>query len=169
MAMAFFENKKEFVIASYNVHKCIGVDKRFDPFRTIKVIKELKADIIALQEVDKRFGARIGLLDLQLLEEETGLHHIPIKTMSPEGFGWHGNALFSKKLPIHAIKQINLPGMEPRGALIIVLEINKMPIRIIATHLGLLTRSRAQQAETLLNLIKKEKKIIPLKNLKKIQ
>ena len=52
-------------VASYNVHKCIGTDGTFDPHRILKVVLELDADIIALQEADERFGSRKGLLDLQ--------------------------------------------------------------------------------------------------------
>jgi hypothetical protein len=37
------------VIASYNVHKCVGRDRRFDPDRTSRVIQEIGADIIALR------------------------------------------------------------------------------------------------------------------------
>ncbi|MGT2468704.1 endonuclease/exonuclease/phosphatase family protein [Mesorhizobium atlanticum] len=52
------------VVASYNVHKCIGTDRRFDPERTARVIREISPDVIALQEADNRFGDRAGLLDL---------------------------------------------------------------------------------------------------------
>lgn len=40
------------LIASYNVHKCVGIDGRFDPARTSHVIREIGADVIALQEAD---------------------------------------------------------------------------------------------------------------------
>ena len=60
-------------VASYNVHKCVGTDGRFDPERTFRVIHEIDADVVALQEADRRFGNREGLLDLARLERETGL------------------------------------------------------------------------------------------------
>src|SRR6476660_5341625 len=66
------------LIASYNVHKCVGVDKRFDPERTAAVISEIGADAIALQEADQRFGDRAGLLDLCRLERESGLVPVPL-------------------------------------------------------------------------------------------
>ena len=50
-------------VASYNIHKCRGVDGATRPDRIIGVIRELGADVIALQEVDRRFGRRAGLLD----------------------------------------------------------------------------------------------------------
>lgn len=88
------DNDYDLVVASYNIHKCVGVDKVFNPTRIVRVIAELKADILALQEADKRFGERKGLIDLQLLKAETGLFPVPLNTMSPHGHGWHGNALF---------------------------------------------------------------------------
>jgi endonuclease/exonuclease/phosphatase family metal-dependent hydrolase len=39
-------------IASYNVHRAIGGDRRTDPQRILKVVRELDADVIALQEVE---------------------------------------------------------------------------------------------------------------------
>ena len=68
----------EMVVASYNVHKCIGVDRKFDPERTARVIREISPDVIALQEADNRFGDRAGLLDLNRLEIETGLVPVPV-------------------------------------------------------------------------------------------
>ena len=44
--------------ASYNIHKAVGVDGRRDADRIISVLRELQADVIALQECDRRFGER---------------------------------------------------------------------------------------------------------------
>ena len=60
------------VFASYNIHKCVGSDRRFDPERMAAVIGEIGADVIALQEADKRFGDRAGLLDLAAIERDAG-------------------------------------------------------------------------------------------------
>src|SRR5512133_2807616 len=38
-------------IATYNIHKCRGMDRRIDPDRIAEVIRQLDADVIALQEV----------------------------------------------------------------------------------------------------------------------
>ncbi|MES2712824.1 MAG: hypothetical protein V4653_14685, partial [Pseudomonadota bacterium] len=62
------------VVASYNIHRCIGVDRRFDPGRVAAVIEELGADIVALQEADRRFGHRVGLLDLAMKLEGLPRH-----------------------------------------------------------------------------------------------
>ncbi|MBB5073748.1 endonuclease/exonuclease/phosphatase family metal-dependent hydrolase [Bartonella callosciuri] len=141
--------------ASYNIHKCVGVDRVFDPTRIVRVITELQVDILALQEADKRFGERIGLIDLKLLKDKTGLIPVPLNTMSPQGHGWHGNALFLRKGHIHDILQITLPGIEPRGAVIVELEMEVGFIRVIAAHFGLLRHSRNQQTKMLLALLQK--------------
>lgn len=145
----------DLVVASYNVHKCIGVDKVFDPVRIVRVIRELDADVLALQEADKRFGDRISLLDLTFLEQETGLKPVPINTMSPNGAGWHGNALFTRNGKVREVLQLDLPGVEPRGALIVELEMAAGPLRIIAAHFGLLRHSRNQQSKTILSVLQK--------------
>src|SRR6185312_6436742 len=72
------ERRRDALIASYNIHKGVGLDRRFDPHRTISVIKEIGADVIALQEADQRFGDRVGLLDLNVLKHECGLVPVPM-------------------------------------------------------------------------------------------
>ncbi len=148
-------NNYDLTVASYNVHKCVGVDKIFNPTRIVRVISELRVDILALQEADKRFGERIGLINLQLLKAETGLIPVPLNTMSPQGHGWHGNALFLRKGHVRDILQVTLPGIESRGAVIVEFEMEVGLIRIIAAHFGLLRHSRNQQTKTLLALLQK--------------
>jgi endonuclease/exonuclease/phosphatase family metal-dependent hydrolase len=141
------------LIASYNVHKCVGADRRFDPERTLRVIHEIDADIMALQEADSRFGERTGLLDLPRLERETGLTPVPISGTS-KAHGWHGNVVLFKQGTIRDVHQINLPGLEPRGALVAEIELSRGGVlRIIAAHFGLLRRSRAQQARMIVDLM----------------
>ena len=79
-------------VASYNIHKCRGVDGVTRPDRIIGVIRELGADVIALQEVDRRFGRRGGLLDPSAIERETGMQLLVQSDVSHR-HGWHGNAL----------------------------------------------------------------------------
>lgn len=143
------------LVASYNVHKCVGMDKKFDPDRIAEVIKEIDADIIALQEVDQRFGERSGLLNLKFLERECGLLPVPISN-AVKNHGWHGNLLLFRDAVVRDVKQIRLPGVEPRGALVVDTDLTSGPLRIIAAHFGLLRRSRAQQAAAILNAVEAE-------------
>ncbi len=105
------------LVASYNVHKCVGVDGRFDPERTGRVIREINADVIALQEADRRFGERDGLLDLARLEREAGLALVPVSGRA-KAHGWHGNVVLFRRGSVRDVHQIRLPGLEPRGAIV---------------------------------------------------
>jgi endonuclease/exonuclease/phosphatase family metal-dependent hydrolase len=140
-------------VASYNVHKCVGIDGEFDPTRTAAVIAELDADVLALQEVDERHGTKAGLLDLDALARNTGLVavHAPPNSRS---HGWHGNLLLARIGIIESVKAIRLPGLEPRGALLVDMRLRGVPLRVIAAHFGLLRRSRSQQASALVKATK---------------
>jgi len=60
--------------------------------------------------------------------------------------GWHGNArLLGGGIESAATGQIELPGLEPRGAILADLETPIGPLRIIGVHLGLLRRYRLMQ------------------------
>lgn len=135
-------------IASYNIHKCVGVDGRFDPGRIAEVISEIGADVIALQEVDRRFGEREGLLDLDALHRATGLVAVEA-SRRPRSHGWHGNTLLYREGSVNEVRTLTLPGVEPRGALIVDLELEAGHLRVVAAHLGLLRRSRKRQLRTL--------------------
>lgn len=136
-------------IATYNVHKCVGTDNRFDPDRIGAVIRELDADVLALQEADRRFGRREGLLDTAALERDTGLRLVPLG-MAAGGHGWHGNALLVRDARMVEAYRLRLPGGEPRGAVLVDLEMPKGRLRVVTAHLGLLRRHRAQQIAHLL-------------------
>lgn len=137
------------LFASYNIHKCVGMDRRFDPDRTVAVIAEIAPDVIALQEADKRFGDRAALLDLDKLHRETGLVPVPIEN-GHAGHGWHGNLVLVREGAVRELHQIRLPGLEPRGALVVDVDLASGPVRVVAAHLGLLRQSRLLQIETLL-------------------
>jgi endonuclease/exonuclease/phosphatase family metal-dependent hydrolase len=137
-------------VASYNIHKAVGTDLRRDPARTIAVLREIGADLVALQEVDRRFGDREGVLDLARLEAETGLTPVPIEDRrGRRASGWHGNLLLLKGIAVERAEALSLPGLEPRGAIVADLRVAGRPLRVIAAHLGLLRQSRLAQARRL--------------------
>ena len=59
----------QLTFASYNIHKAVGLDGRRDPERILAVLREIGADVVAVQEVDRRFGLRESVLPRQALEE----------------------------------------------------------------------------------------------------
>jgi endonuclease/exonuclease/phosphatase family metal-dependent hydrolase len=141
------------LVASYNVHKCVGTDGRFDPERIIEVIREIGPDVIALQEADQRFGERSGLLDLPRLRLETGLMPVPVAS-KPKSHGWRGNVLLFREGIVRDVHQVALPGLEPRGALVAEIDLeSREGLRVIAAHLGLLRWARRQQADMILDII----------------
>lgn len=136
-------------VASYNVHKCVGTDGRFDPGRIAAVIAEIDPDLIALQEADERTGHKRGLLDLEALQRRTDL--VPVHT--PENrrsHGWHGNLILARSGIVQEVRNVRLPGFEPRGAVIVDLDLKGAAMRVIAAHFGLLRHSRSRQADALL-------------------
>lgn len=143
-------SKKDLTVASWNIHKGVGGDRRRDLTRTGQVILELNADVLALQEVDTRFGTRTGLLDLAHIEHETGLVPVPLQGVGP-AHGWHGNMILVREAYVEEMHQITLPGFEPRGALVADLELSGRPLRVIAAHLGLLRGSRLAQVTAILH------------------
>ncbi|MBN9009052.1 MAG: endonuclease/exonuclease/phosphatase family protein [Rhizobiales bacterium] len=140
------------LVASYNVHKCVGMDQRFDPERIGAVIAEIGADVIALQEAEQRFGERNVLLDFAEIERRHGLVAVALAEDAGRR-GWHGNVLLFREAVVRDVHPLQLPGVEPRGALVVDVDLDAGPLRVVAAHLGLLRRSRALQAEAILATI----------------
>lgn len=131
-------------IASYNLHKCRGLTGPHAPERNLAVIAALKPDIIALQEVDFRYGARPEALPRRLIVETTGLVPADITGRTGENsLGWHGQTILMRPdLAAQAqLRRLPLPGLEPRGAVAL-----RLPgLTVIAMHLGLVRSSRRAQ------------------------
>ncbi len=135
--------------ASYNIQKAIGADMRRNPLRTLAVLAEMAADVVVLQEADRRFGARGSALPLPLLASH-GWRPVPFETR-PDSIGWHGNAvLVSDRVEIirHAI--LPIPSLEPRGAVLADLGIEGRVLRVIGMHLDLSGLWRRRQADAIL-------------------
>jgi endonuclease/exonuclease/phosphatase family metal-dependent hydrolase len=137
------------IVATYNTHGGVGIDRRFDPQRIADVIGELNADAIALQELE--FHAHANMLEI--LRERSGFHALAQRTFA-RAHGAFGNGLLSR-FPIVAstLIDLSLPGREPRGAIDATIDFNGTPLRIVATHLGLRVGERAEQAKRLVAAI----------------
>ena len=57
-------------LASYNLQKCVGLDLRRRPDRTLGVINDLKASVVVLQEADKRLPPRPAALPHEMAEAD---------------------------------------------------------------------------------------------------
>ncbi len=145
--------KGRIVVASYNTHGAVGLDGR-EPQRIAKVIAELGADIIALQELRSRNAA---LESLEFLPRDSGYHAIAGPTLSFTD-GQFGNGLLTR-FPVLAVEHIKLDvgRREPRAAIDATLDISALDagtceLRVIATHLGLGPRERNTQIARLLEV-----------------
>lgn len=137
-------------LATYNIHACIGNDNAFDPARIARVLRELDADVIALQEVEHHIVEDFDLLDY--LAHQTGMTAIAGPTLQRES-RHYGNALLTHR-PIQSIQRLDLStkNCEPRGAIAAMLDWNGHRIQLVATHLGLRPWERRQQLRRLLDL-----------------
>ncbi len=119
------------VAATYNVHRCVGLDGRRSLARVTQVIDELDADIIGLQEVSTPDA---------LAETARG------EMLFGETMPGYGNAVLSR-LPMRHIAALDLSyrGNEPRGALHVEVNLSDGPLQVIAAHLGLRRRERITQ------------------------
>jgi len=136
----------EITVASYNIHQCLGTDNRKDLERTTRVIEEMDAQLIGLQEVHSTF---IQSPQVDTLTQDTGLTVIPGPTMHRSD-GHYGNVLLTAYSPL-SVRPIDLsfPGREPRGAIDAELHIQGRSVRVIVTHLGLNARERQFQVDQL--------------------
>ncbi len=148
-------------VATYNIRKAVGLDQRRDPARIISVLNEIDADIITLQEVDRRFGARVSALPLAMLEAETPWTPVPLN-FRPAAIGWHGNAILVRKgIEVRRAEPIEMPTLEPRGAVMAELSVAGHALRVIGVHLDLSGLWRRKQIRALLAAIDACPRIMP--------
>jgi endonuclease/exonuclease/phosphatase family metal-dependent hydrolase len=135
-------------IASYNIRKARGLDQLRKPGRILDIINGLDADIILLQEADRRLGQRQPALPRELIEEASDYELVELSA-NGVSIGWHGNAVLVRKsfAPNH-IERLYLPGLEPRGAVRMSFDILG-GFTVVGTHLGLRRRDRLAQLAAL--------------------
>lgn len=139
----------QLTFASYNIHKAVGTDGRRDPERIIAVLREMNADIIALQEVDMRLGDRASVLPRAALDDTKWR---PIEVAKrPRSLGWHGNALLVRRdFDIVEAEPVDLPTLEPRGAVSADIVADGQRFRVVGTHLDLSGLRRHDQVRAIL-------------------
>jgi len=148
-------------VASYNMRKAIGTDRRRRPERTLEVLCELDADVIALQEADRRFGTKASAIPPRMIEELSDYKPVPFEARDGS-IGWHGNALLVKKaVEIEHKELVHLPSLEPRGAVMAELRLGDEALRVIGMHLDLSGLWRRRQANAILSHVERQKRPMP--------
>jgi endonuclease/exonuclease/phosphatase family metal-dependent hydrolase len=140
----------QLTFATYNIHKAVGLDRRRDPERILAILREIDADVIALQEADRRIGRRESVLPLSLIEDYSPYRPVPLNHR-PDSLGWHGNALLVRRgFKIAEAGVVPLPTLEPRGAIRADLLVAGRRIRVVGMHLDLSGLRRRQQLRAIL-------------------
>jgi endonuclease/exonuclease/phosphatase family metal-dependent hydrolase len=139
--------------ASYNVHRCIGRDRRHEPDRIAGVLRELDADVVGLQEIAAREGGEGDVDQLAHVAQAAGYQSIAAPTRH-HARGHFANGLLHRGGVIDVRRlDISLSGREPRGLLDVRLEHDGKPLRVLVTHFGLSAVDRLFQARRLLEVL----------------
>jgi len=140
-------------LLTYNVHRCVGTDKRLDVARIAAVIAEHEPDIVCLQELDVGRARTGGVDQVAAIARDLSMgfrFHAAMRIEAEE----YGDAILTPH-PERLIKAGTLPsvkgipGLEPRGAIWAEIEIEGQPLNVVNTHLGLVPREQRLQAASL--------------------
>jgi endonuclease/exonuclease/phosphatase family metal-dependent hydrolase len=140
-----------FRVATYNVHKCRGLDGRVRPDRIARVLKEVGADVVALQEVLSVHRGPPEAHQAEYLAAALGLNLRVGITRTLRG-GSYGNALLSRfALGEGRSHDLSVAGREPRGCLRAdVLLSRDRRLHVFNVHLGTSYRERRVQGRRIL-------------------
>lgn len=141
-------------IMTYNVHRCVGADRKLDLERVAEVIASARCDIVALQELDVGRSRTRGVDQAHRLAELLGMrsHFNAALHVEEERYG---DAILTA-LPETLVRAGPLPhyrkmrGLETRGAVWVTVEALGAKVQIINTHLGLIPAEQQQQAAALI-------------------
>ncbi|MCU7494110.1 MAG: hypothetical protein HF314_07450 [Ignavibacteria bacterium] len=147
-ASLFAQDIKSLRVMTYNIHHGQGTDGKIDIERIGNLVKDNKAGLVALQEVD-RGVLRSNKIDImQLLKSQTGMYTAFGKNLDFQG-GEYGNGILSK-FPVDTISNYHYKMLregEQRGLLQTIVEVNGEKMVFLATHTG----DKNTEAEKLVN------------------
>lgn len=138
-------------MVTYNIHRAIGLDRRFKPDRIIDILNDINADIVLLQEVDEGVPRSRELNLAKEISEACDYPHYALGHNVSLKKGYYGNATLSR-FPILKERNIDLTieQKKRRGSQHTTLSIKKMTKDVILDvfnlHLGLSAKERQKQA-----------------------
>ncbi|HEX6323751.1 MAG TPA: endonuclease/exonuclease/phosphatase family protein [Vicinamibacterales bacterium] len=132
-------------IATYNIHRCRGLDRRTDPARIAKVIESINADVIAMQEVVGAGPA--GTVDqAQEIGALTGMGWVMAPARELRGHLF-GNVVMSRfPMASHAQCDLTWRACEHRNVQRVDLDIDGRILHLFNVHLGTALMERRYQA-----------------------
>ena len=140
-------------LLTYNVHRCVGVDRRLDVDRIAGVIAEYEPDIVCLPELDVGRARTGGVDQAGLIAERLSMSvrfHPAMRVEAEE----YGDAIMTR-WPEQLVKAGSLPtirgvpGLEPRGAIWVRVDVAGVTLNVLTTHLGLVPSEQQLQAAAL--------------------
>jgi endonuclease/exonuclease/phosphatase family metal-dependent hydrolase len=133
-------------IATYNIHKARGIDGRVRIERILRVLEEIDADIVALQEVMNRQGRSPQEHQAKFLADGLG-YACRVGETRQHRMGVMSNVTLSR-LRIESSRHIDLSvvGRQPRGALRTDIRVDNHLLHVFNVHLGTAVRERRAQA-----------------------
>lgn len=144
-----------FRIATYNIHKGRGMDGRVRIQRILRVLREVQADIVTLQEVINHQQQAPEEHQACYLAEQLGYFYSVGETRRHRGAGYGNVTLsrwkFDKALHI----DLSVAGREPRGALRTDIRVGQELLHVFNVHLGTAMRERRAQARLIDELLLK--------------
>lgn len=139
-------------VLTYNIHRAIGVDRRFRPERIVEIVHHYAPDLVLLQEVDEGVP-RSRELDLaRELGQELGMPYRAVGHNVSLRKGRYGNATLSR-WPIERERNIDLTvgTLKRRGCQHTTIALpGAGKLEVFNLHLGLSARERARQVGLLL-------------------
>ncbi len=166
-------NRDSLTVMTYNLHGCVGTDRRYDPRRNLSVIERVRPDILALQEVRRDRGADLDIVE-ELGRVYPGYTVLFLKTLVDDR-GEYGNALMSR-FPLMGHIDVDLDEddhvaaatgpsrdggsdcdevqntkkiAEARRAIFVKVDVSGLSVWVVATHLGVERWARRVQARRL--------------------
>ncbi|SDD90776.1 Endonuclease/Exonuclease/phosphatase family protein [Paenibacillus sp. UNCCL117] len=131
-------------IATYNIHHAENLDGRVRPASIAAELAGEKADLIALQEVD-RFRLRSGLQDQAALLARTLRMHVLFAPAVRSGLSQYGIALLSR-YPVKDSELYRLSGgKEPRCLLLATVLLPQGELTVASVHLDTSASAREKQ------------------------
>jgi endonuclease/exonuclease/phosphatase family metal-dependent hydrolase len=140
-------------VATYNVHKCRGMDRKVSAARIAQVLREVDADVIALQEILRVANEDPKHDQVGFLASELGMEHCAFGHNRPLQGGTYGNATLSR-FPIEnwTNYDVSHAKRERRGCLRTDLRVDKgQLVHVMNLHLGTGFMERRAQARMLLS------------------
>ena len=138
-------------VVTYNVHKCRGLDRRVSPDRIVTVLREVDADLIALQEVICVQGREDQHDQAHFIARQLGMEFRLGENRQLHGAAY-GNVVISR-YPIAFARNhdISIAGREQRGCLRVDIDLHgRHLLHVYNVHLGTSFFERRHQARQLL-------------------